>query len=261
MLYKKYPSGGENFPRFSLANAYPSGGENFPRFSLANAIFTKQISFFKWKNRQYFSSAFGAGNLLRPSNPNMVLGESLKRRLMVLGQAPLAPHVHPWVGHPSRGEQRRIWRGTLDIGGCPQIFTAYNWNCPLCFGDWGHDFGREAPKFGAEGAVLESFSEFSEKLCLKNAVESTNCGIMGLEKFLFFFSKKLLLKTAIRCMKLGYVGGFLWRRRCRKYFWPLRTRYFVVFSWFLAIQYFWVGRGVVRPIFRNFGACPPIVTS
>ena len=33
-------------------------------------------------------------------------------------------------------------------------------------------FGREAPENGAEGAVLENFSDFSENLFLKNEIKS-----------------------------------------------------------------------------------------
>ena len=51
----------------------------------------------------------------------------------------------------------------------------------------GQDFGREAPKFGAEGAVLENFSDFSEKFFPKNATKGKNCGINGLEKIFVFF--------------------------------------------------------------------------
>ena len=32
------------------------------------------------------------------------------------------------------------------------------------FGGWGQDFGREAPKFGAEVTVLENFSDFVRKI-------------------------------------------------------------------------------------------------
>ena len=38
-------------------------------------------------------------------------------------------------------------------------------------------FGREAPENGAEGAVLENFRDFSEKLFLKNEIKSKNSGI------------------------------------------------------------------------------------
>ena len=41
----------------------------------------------------------------------------------------------------------------------------------------GQDFGREASKFGAEGAFLENFSDFLERLFLKNAINSKNCGM------------------------------------------------------------------------------------
>ena len=53
----------------------------------------------------------------------------------------------------------------------------------------GQDFGREAPKFRAEGAILENFSDFSKKIFPKNAIKSKNCGINGLEKIFVFFWK------------------------------------------------------------------------
>ena len=42
-------------------------------------------------------------------------------------------------------------------------------------GEWSAFFGREAPEkgfFGAEGAVLENFSDFLKKLLKKNAIKS-----------------------------------------------------------------------------------------
>ena len=41
------------------------------------------------------------------------------------------------------------------------------------------DFRREAPEIGAEGAVLENFCDFSEKLLLKNEGKSENLGVWG----------------------------------------------------------------------------------
>ena len=41
------------------------------------------------------------------------------------------------------------------------------------------DFRREAPENGAEGAVLENFFDFSEKLSLKNAIKIKNLGVWG----------------------------------------------------------------------------------
>ena len=41
----------------------------------------------------------------------------------------------------------------------------------------GKILGAKRPKFGAEGAVLEISSDFSENLFLKNAITSKNCGI------------------------------------------------------------------------------------
>ena len=40
-------------------------------------------------------------------------------------------------------------------------------------------FGRELPENAAKDAVLESFSNFSEKLYLINAIKSENLGIWG----------------------------------------------------------------------------------
>ena len=59
---------------------------------------------------------------------------------------------------------------------------------------------------GAKGAVLENFSDFSENLFLKNEIKSKNL-VYGVENFFrVFFSKKLLLKTAIKT-KLGVYRG------------------------------------------------------
>ena len=44
-------------------------------------------------------------------------------------------------------------------------------------------FGREAPENGAEGAVLENFSDFSENLFLKNEIKSKNLGVWGRKNF------------------------------------------------------------------------------
>ena len=64
------------------------------------------------------------------------------------------------------------------LGGLPPNIRRIVLNLsPQYFGDWGQDFGREAPKFGAEGAVLENLSDFSGKLFLKNAIKSKKCGI------------------------------------------------------------------------------------
>ena len=41
------------------------------------------------------------------------------------------------------------------------------------------DFRREAPEIGAEGAVLENFWRFFEKLLLRNAIKSENLGVWG----------------------------------------------------------------------------------
>ena len=43
----------------------------------------------------------------------------------------------------------------------------------------GQDFGRKMPEFGAKGAVLENFSNFLEKLFLKNAIKSKNLDVWG----------------------------------------------------------------------------------
>ena len=48
---------------------------------------------------------------------------------------------------------------------------------PINSGDGGKILGGEHPKFGAEGAVLENFSDFSGKLLLKNAIKSEDSGI------------------------------------------------------------------------------------
>ena len=54
-------------------------------------------------------------------------------------------------------------------------------------------FGREAPENGAEGAVLENFSDFSEKLFLRNAIK-LKISIYGVKFFLFSFRKNCFLK-------------------------------------------------------------------
>ena len=62
-------------------------------------------------------------------------------------------------------------------------------------------FGRKAPENGAEGAVLEKFNDFSEKLFLKNAINLK----LGYMELIFFVQspEKLSLKTAIKCEKGG----------------------------------------------------------
>ena len=47
--------------------------------------------------------------------------------------------------------------------------------------------GTECPKFGAEGALLEHFSNFSEKLFLKNAIKSKIFDMIDFEKIFVFF--------------------------------------------------------------------------
>ena len=41
------------------------------------------------------------------------------------------------------------------------------------------DFRREAPENGAESAVLENFTDFSENLFIKNEIKSENLGVWG----------------------------------------------------------------------------------
>ena len=36
------------------------------------------------------------------------------------------------------------------------------------------DYGQEAPKFFAEGSVLENFSDFFGKMLLRNAIKTKN---------------------------------------------------------------------------------------
>ena len=57
-------------------------------------------------------------------------------------------------------------------------------------------FGLERHENGAEGADLENFSDFSEKLLLANAIKSKNLGIYGYEIFSCFFFEKFFFKTA-----------------------------------------------------------------
>ena len=51
------------------------------------------------------------------------------------------------------------------------------------------DLGAKRPKFGVEDGVLEHFSDFLEKLFLKNAIEIKNFVILGFEKIFLFFRK------------------------------------------------------------------------
>ena len=59
--------------------------------------------------------------------------------------------------------------GHLGGGAAPQYSPHTTEPVPQIF--WrvgrGQDFGREAPKFGAEGAVLENFSDFRENCFFK----------------------------------------------------------------------------------------------
>ena len=53
----------------------------------------------------------------------------------------------------------------------------------------GKILGVKRSKFDAEGAILENFSDFSEKLFLENALKSKNSVISGFEKFFVLFRK------------------------------------------------------------------------
>ena len=102
-----------------------------------------------------------------------------------------------WGGGTSDGFHGGHW------GGLPSQYLAHSTEpVPPIF--WrlgrGQDFGREAPELGAEGALLENFSNFSEKFFPKNATKSKNCGING-----FFFPEGLTL------FYMGFLGvGNAW---------------------------------------------------
>ena len=89
-------------------------------------------------------------------------------------------------------------------------------------------FGREAPENGAEGAVLENFSNFFEKLFLTNDIKSENLDTLGLEKY-FAILKKMMLKTSIKCENIGYKVFSPASKALEIYFDLSRTRYFGIF--------------------------------
>ena len=60
---------------------------------------------------------------------------------------------------------------------------------PSIWGLGGKILGAKRPKFGAEGAILENFSDFLEKLFLENAIKSKNSVNSGFEKVFVFFRK------------------------------------------------------------------------
>ena len=69
---------------------------------------------------------------------------------------------------------------TGGVGGRPSNIWAILLNLtPNNLAIGGQAFGREAPKFGAEGVVLENFNDFSENLFLKNEIKSENLGVWG----------------------------------------------------------------------------------
>ena len=61
----------------------------------------------------------------------------------------------------------------------------------------GKILGAKRPNFGAEGAVLENFSDILEKLFLKNVIKLKKILYWVYKNFRYFF-EKLLLKTAIK---------------------------------------------------------------
>ena len=53
-------------------------------------------------------------------------------------------------------------------------------------------FGREAPENGAESAVLENFSDFSENIVARKCNKKQKVWVVGFKIFLCFFEKLFL---------------------------------------------------------------------